>query len=68
MRLSFHSVLMKFMPWHMQRKVRQRQLSVHPICVFNGPSVDTVAERVFDSVKEDNPMAVKMFCIVGTLA
>jgi hypothetical protein len=30
-------------------------------------SIDTLAERVFDSVKEDNPVAVKMTFTVGTL-
>jgi hypothetical protein len=30
--------------------------------------VDTLAEHVFDSVKEDNPMEVKMNFTVGTLA
>jgi hypothetical protein len=31
-------------------------------------SIDTLAELVFDSVKEDNPMAVKMIFRIGTLA
>ena len=31
-------------------------------------SIDTLAERVFDSVKEDNPMEVKMIFRIGTLA
>jgi hypothetical protein len=31
-------------------------------------SVDTKAEHIFDSVKEDNPMAVKMIYTVGTLS
>jgi hypothetical protein len=31
-------------------------------------SSDTAAEHVFDSVKEDNPMAVKMIFRIGTLA
>jgi hypothetical protein len=67
-RLSLRSLLMKFTPWRVQRKVRQRHCSAAVLALIMVLSVDTSAEHVFDSVIKDNPMAVKMTFIVGMLA
>jgi hypothetical protein len=68
MRLSLHSPLMRFTPWRVQRKVRQDSClsAIHALIMVL--SVDTLAKHVFDSVKRDNPMVVKMTFVAGMLA